>query len=435
MIWRNLTFILLFVVHSFFCKAQLSGNSNRLLEAPVSFLAANPEHPIGIFALDLPFYFPGGQTTGSQLAFSYTMANVWHPKAWFYYPQNLTAEQKRLNSELYMTWRPAYFETIGVETKVKSFQSDGVLQHFRFSWLRKWKDKNSIILNMNAHLLSGGSSPLHYFVSDHFIEAFHSDFAIDDNYGRKLYPFNKASILFEDENGKTYRKDKGEWFTSVIDAHYYRQLYTHTSGYSRKQLMGGVHLSVPLNSLHRYVIPGLSLGYRYDRLMTAKTSVTLAVDGGFTNPVFLKTGSSVNAIDNPWRGVLKFYLGENWAVTEKSILQFGLLSNIQGALLNGANNKRGQYGYDEIGIQYLGEGDVWEGEEISQEFWLARITPAALYYFSYKAYLVIGWQRKSGQFNFYLGEDLIYINNAPDFQLGFEYIIPLGRKNTRDRSL
>lgn len=428
MILRNLTITFLFIVFCLLASAQKPDEQNRLLQVPLSFLAGNPEHPIGIFALDLPFYFPGTQTSSSQFSFSYTMANVWHPQAWFYYPQNLTAAQKSVNSEIYMTWRPTYFKTIGVETEVKTFQSDGVLQHFRFSWLHNWKKKNSVILNMNAHLLSGGASPLHYLVSDHFIEAFHTSFAIDDNYGRKLYPFDKASIYFQDEDGNSYRKDRGQWFTSVLDAHYYRELLNHSSKLSHGQLMAGLHLSMPLNSLHRHFIPGLSVGYKYDRLINSKMSVTLAVDGGMTFPTFVKSGESVKAIDNATRGVFKFYLGGNWAVNEKSILQFGLLSNIQGALLDGGNNKWGQLGYDEIGVEYLGEGDVWEGEEVNQEFWLARITPAAMYYFSYKAYLVFGLVRNQHQFNFYLGEDFFYINNAPDFQLGFEYIIPLARK-------
>ncbi|WP_320167948.1 hypothetical protein [Mangrovibacterium marinum] len=418
----------LFIFLCLFARAQQEKGQNELLQLPLSLLAANPEHPIGIFALDLPFYFPGTSTNGSQLAVSYTLANIWHPQAWFYYPQNLTAAQKSLNKDLYMTWRPTYFQTIGAQTQVKTFQSDGVLQHFRFSWIRNWKQTSSLILTMNAHLLSGGSSPLHYPVSDSFIEDFHSTFAIDDNYGRRQYPFNRASILFADENGNQYRKDKGDWFTSVFDAHYYRELFRQSSALWSAQLTAGVHLSVPFNSLHRYLIPGVSLGLRYDRLMTARSSATFAMDGALTNPTFLKTGKSVEAIDNSFRSALKFYLGLNRTVGKQSLLQLGLLSNIQGALLKGGTNKWGQLGYDEIGVEYLQKGDQWEGEEVNQEFWLARITPAALYYFSYKAFFVVGWKHRARQFNFYLGEDFFYINNAPDFQLGFEYLIPLSHK-------
>ena len=423
--WLSLLIVLFFTNTG---QAQKSEGPNRLLQVPIYFSGINPDHAIGNFSLDLPFYFPANDSITDHFSVSYDMANTWHPQAWFYYPQNLTQEQQQLNSELYMTWRPTYFKASGAEAKVKTYQSDGVLQHFRLAWIRKWKEKNSLILNMNAHLLSGGASPLHYFVSDHFIEAFHSKFAVDNNYGRKEYPYNRASIQFVDEDGNKYRKEKGDWFTSVLDAHYYRQFLNINTDYSHIQLNGGVHLSVPFNSLHPYVIPGISAGFRLDRLTSPKTSVTLAIDAGVTNQTFLKVGEGVKAIDKPFRETFKFYFGGNIAITDQSIFQFGLLNNIQGALMKGSNNDWGQVDYDEIGIRFLQEGDTWEGEMISQEFWLAKITPASVYYFSYKAYFVLGWLRNSRQFNFYMGEDFFFINNAPDFQMGFEYIFPLSRK-------
>ncbi|WP_163714320.1 hypothetical protein [Mangrovibacterium lignilyticum] len=422
-------FLLLLLLHiSWRLAAQDVEKQNRMLQLPIYFSAINPEHAVGIFALDLPFYFPADDGVRDQFAVSYSMGNTWHPQAWMYYPQNLTKAQQRVNRELYMTWRPTYFESVGVQSKVKTYQSDGVLQHFRFAWIRKWKERNSFILNMNVHLLSGGSSPLHYFVSDRFIETFHTRFAIDDNYGRKLYPFNRASIQFIDEDGNKYRKEQGEWFTSVLDAHYYRQVINRNTEYAHFQLNIGGHLSVPFNSLHRYLIPGMSAGFRLDKLSSPQTSVTLAFDAGLTMPTFLKTGEGVKAIDQSFRETIKMYFGGNIKVSKESILQFGLMNNFQGALMKGSNNDRGQVDYDEIGIRFLHEGDTWEGEDISQEFWLAKITPASLYYFSYKAFLVLGWQRKSRQFNFYIGEDFFFINNAPDFQIGFEYVLPLSRK-------
>ncbi|WP_372776184.1 hypothetical protein [Mangrovibacterium sp.] len=418
------TFLLIFLV---VCRAmaQVPESQNSLLEVPIYFSGINPEHAIGLFSLDLPFFFPVAGSPKSKLAVSYTMANTWHPKAWVYYPQNLTNDQQALNRQLYITWRPTYFEAIDAKSTVKSYQSDGVLQHFRVAWLRQWNKKNSFILNLNAHLLSGGSSPLHYFVSDRFIESFHSRFAVEDNYGRKLFPYNRAAIQFTDEDGNTYRKEKGDFYTSVIDMHYYRELLNSASAYSRVQFIGGLHLSVPVNNLHRFLVPGVSAGFRLDRLTNALTSVTLAIDAGLTNQTFLEIGGGVKAIDRTFRESLKLYLGANFAVGKKGTLKFGLLNNFQGALMKGSNNDWGQVDYPEIGIRFLKQGDVWEGEEITQEFWLARTTPASLYYYSYKAFVVIGWQRNSRQFNFYVGEDLFFINNAPDFQLGFEYVLPL----------
>jgi len=407
------------------CLAQEADADHPLIEIPLYYAGINPEHAIGIFSLDMPMFFPGSKASSSEISISVTMGNTWHPKAWFYYPQLLTAEQAQVNRELYMTWRPIYFETIGAETKVKSFQSDGVLQHFRMAWLKSWKEKNSLVVNMNLHLLTGGSSPLNYLVSDNFIEDFHTRFAVDDNYGRRLFPFNKASLQFDDENGKSYRRDKGDLFTSVVDLHYYRQLINYKTRYSQSQLAAGLHLSVPLNKLHRYTIPGISAGARLNKLTGAKTSVTLAADAGLAFQTALKSGTTVKAIDHPLRQLYKLYVGGNIVLTPKDIFQFGLLQNYQSALMKGSKNDWGQVDYKEIGVSFLEEGDIWEGEEITQEFFLARTTPAALYFFSYKAFFVFGWLHKNHRFNMYIGEDFFYINNAPDFQLGFEYSFPL----------
>ena len=193
---------------------------DEVLQVPIFYPEINPESPIGIFALDLPFYFPSASPKKHQLSVGYTMANVWHPQARFLYPQNLTSRQQNELKDIYMSWRPEYFEEMEIETKDKLFQSDGVLHHLKFSYLNTWTSKHSLIVNFNVHQLSGGQSPLTFLVSDGFIEAFHSNFAIEDNYGRRLFPFNRASIQFDDETGKSFRKDKGDVFTTVVDAHY-----------------------------------------------------------------------------------------------------------------------------------------------------------------------------------------------------------------------
>ncbi|MFV0376483.1 MAG: hypothetical protein ACK5JD_04185 [Mangrovibacterium sp.] len=420
-------FLLVLLAATTALRAQPDNSLANMLRVPLYFSGINPEHPAGIFSLDFPFYFPVDENRRDRLSVSYNMANNWHPQAWFYYPQNLTPEQQQLNEVLYMTWRPTYFKAIGVESKIKSFQSDGVLQHFRISWIRQWNPKNSFIINMNAHLLSGGSSPLHYPVSDRFIEWFHSNFAVDDNYGRRLFPFNRAFIQFIDEDGRTFRRDKGDVFTTVVDLHYYRRLLNHTTSYSNVYLQAGGHLSVPLNTFHPYLIPALSAGLRVDRLVSNRSSLTLAADAALSRQRFLKLGSGVNAIDKDWRSSIKLYFGANVNLGNNRVLQLGLLNNWQGALMQGSNNGWGQAGYPKIGMAFLQEGDTWEGEPVSQEFWLARITPAALYYFSYKAYFVVGLHRNNHHFNFTIGEDFFFINNAPDLQIGFEYIVPLSK--------
>jgi len=418
--------ILFFFLLPLFSPAygQTDDRSDDILQVPLFFTELNPESPLGIFTLDLPFYFSGGIEPRHQLSFGYSMGNVWHPQSRFYYPQNLTPREKEMVNDLYMTLRPQFFEDLDIETKGKMYQADGVLQHFRFTYLNHWKT-NSLVFNMNVHLLSGGKFPLNYLVSDNFIEDFHSRFAIEDNYGRRLFPFNKAFIEFDDENGKVFRKDKGDVFTGVFDMHYYRDLFQLRGPKSHFDSQAALHLSLPLNNLHSYIVPGISAGARYDFLLGARSSFSMAMDGGVTDQTFLKTGSSVHAIDRKYRKQAKFYFGINLISKKNRTTVIGILNNYQDPLLKGADFNWDQTGYDEIGIRFLEEGDVWEGEPVSQEFWLTKLTPASLYYFSLKTYLLIGFHRKERAFNIYIGEDLFFLNNSPDFQMGFQYCFPL----------
>lgn len=420
-----LIFLLILVFSPVF--AQTDDHLSDILYVPLFFTETNPESPLGIFSLDFPFYFGAGNPSGHQLSFGYSMGNVWNPKAWFIYPQNVTARQSAIVDDLHMLVRPEYFMDADIATKTKTYQADGVLQHFRFTWLNHWKNKNSLILNMNVHLLSSGRSPVNYLVSDRFIEDFHSAFAVEDNYGRRLYPFNRAAIEFEDEEGNTFRKEKGDVFLGVLDAHYFRELYRVQRPKWHFSTQAAFHLSVPLNDFHPYLIPGFSVGMRSDFLLGGRSSLTLALDGGGTFQKFIKTGEGIHAIDRKYRAQASFYTGFN-RKTKRKIVTFGILNQYQGSLLKGGGHGWGPSDYDKIGVRFLQEGDTWEGEPVSQEFWLAKLTPAALYSYSVETYFILGFHRENRAFTIFAGEDLIVLNNAPDFQIGFQYSFKLSGK-------
>ena len=425
---RNQLLVILSILLAYPVLAQTEENSNSVLQVPIYFSEINPENALGILTLDLPFHFPGENQAKNQFSFGYSMGNTWHPQTRFVYPENLTPKQREQLRDIHMTLRPQYFAVFDIDTKEKLYQSDGVLQHFRFSWIRQWKNRNSLIVNMNAHMLNGGKSPVNFFVSDWFIENFHTQFAVDDNYGRRLFPFNRASVQFTDEQGHTYRKDKGDVFTGVFDLHYYRRLFRSQSSGWRFDSQLASHLSLPLNDFHRYIVPGISAGFRIDRRLGTNSSVTFATDGGITDQQFLKISREINGIDWRYRKHAKAYLGFNFISPRNKITTIGILNNFQDPLLKGYSFSGSLTDYETIGLKYLDEGDTWEGEPVSQEFWLTNLTPKSLYYYSVKSYIVLGFHHKNREFTFYVGEDIISINNAPDFQIGVQYRISLKDK-------
>ena len=142
---RWLLAVALGLVQGFLFRAytQPTNDFNEILQLPMYYSEINPESPVGIFSLDLPFYFPSSKPARNQFSMSFLMGNTWHPEARMYYPQDLTPEQRTEVRGISMTNRPDYFEEMGIGTKVKRFQSDGVLEHLKFSYLTSWTKKNS----------------------------------------------------------------------------------------------------------------------------------------------------------------------------------------------------------------------------------------------------------------------------------------------------
>jgi len=180
-------------------------------------------------------------------------------------------------------------------------------------------------------------------------------------------------------------------------------------------------LSIPLNELHPYIIPGVSLGFRNDFRLGPKSSLTYAVDAGVTDQTAMKVGDGIRAIDWKYRKNARSLLSLNLMSRRKNTVVIGLLLNYQDPLMKGNSFSWDQTGYYEIGVEVLEEGDVWEGEPISQEFFLSRTTPASLYQFSLKTFFILGFHKNGNEFNIYCGEDLFVVNNAPDIQFSFQY--------------
>jgi len=409
----------------FFSYTQEKEEQNDILDVPLFFTEINPEHPSGIFSLNNPFYFFPGNKNSQKLSFGYSMGNVWNPQVNIYDAQGMTEYQKNFASGLSNTEKAFYLYGNNIEIKKKMYQADGVLEHFHFTYLRK-RGKSSIIVNINLQMLSGGKSPVNYFVSDNFLEWFHSNFAIDDNFGRKQFPYNKAFFEFDDENGNKYSKGRGDVFLTVSDFHYYRNLFERKTLRSQFSIQTSGHLSIPLNSFHSYIIPGISMGLRYDFLLGTRNSFTLALQGAETLPCFMKTGRDIHFIDRKYREQINLYLGWNTLIKKNCYLNFGVLNNYQGSLMKNSSDDRDY----EIGVSYLQEGDLWKGNIISEGFRLNKFSYDALYKPSCKTFFILGYNKvKRNSFHLYVGEDFFCFNNAPDFQVGFQYSFILGRKD------
>ena len=349
----------------------------------------------------------------------YSSGNTWHPKATVVYPLNMNPMQKQEANSLYITKRPGYFEQNGIATEQKTISTDGVLQNLSFTWLLEMAKKGSFIFKLNSHLLSGGSAGIHYLASDKFIEKFHSLVGLD-NFGRKYYEFNKAHILYHDENGKQIRIEKDEAFLGTFDVNYYLPILLREQQNSNFSAQLGAHLALPLNKFYPEVSGGLSAGMLYRQKLFPRYYIDLAGDITISHYSLLNPENTVNMIDREIRFSAKANFASNIVLKKNRTLSIGLLLNYQDAYLQGYIFSRTQDEYHDLGVIYMKAGDIWEGYEMNIVP-LSKLSAASMYFFSVKTYLYVGYKWRKSNFLITAGEDYPVINNAPDVQLGVQY--------------
>ncbi|GLB48760.1 hypothetical protein [Neptunitalea lumnitzerae] len=407
-----------------YCNAQTphADTPTTIFKHAVFLNNVNPLHPFGIFTIDAPLYVGTFTKKRHQFSASYDLGNIWHPQSTVYYPKNLTPTQKQEINKLYFTQRPKYFLDNDIETEEKTFSTDGVLQRLRVSYLLELEKKGSLLVTLNTHWLSGGNFPLMYPASDQFIEEVHDLIGKEDNFGRRLYPFNKAHIEFIDENNNSIRIDKGSAFLGTLDTHYWLPIWQSATKKHHASLQAGGHLGIPLNSYYPKVSGGISATAFYRQGFGTNFTMDFTLQGLTTHHALVNLGDAPKLIDRDLRNSFKLYMGCNFYKSKKNKTFFvGILNNYQDAYLKGYIYSGSQDQYENLGVSILRASDTWEGEDINSVFPLSKLTSASMYFFSIKTYFLIGTRSKKGDFNFTIGEDILSINNAPDIQYGISY--------------
>lgn len=414
-------FLLFFCVLSVPAFSQIKTNNDSSFASDLFLTEVNPAHAFGVLTFNTPFYIGNFKTKSSQFSVGYSFGNTWHPQSTVYYPQNLTPEQELSINSIYITDRPQFFEQQGIETRRKTFSTDGVLQNLSFTYLLQLEKKGSFLFKLNTYLLSGGSSPIHSFASDKFIEKFHSRFGVEDNFNRKLFDFDRAQISYEDENGREINIEKGQAFAGTFDLNYYRSIYRLEKRNTLLALQGGAHFILPLNIYYPEVAGGLSMSSLFRQKMSPKLYTELAGEFSASHYSLFSLGKSINMIDRDIRLSGKFLISVNFLSKRDRVFTIGLLNNYQDAFLKGYIFCDTQDKYHDLGVAYLKAGDYWAGKTITQSVRLSKLTAASMYFFSIKSYLVIGWKARKYDFMFTAGEDFWVVNNAPDIQYGFQF--------------
>jgi hypothetical protein len=262
---------------------------------------------------------------------------------------------------------------------------------------------------------------LHYPASDEFIEKFHTKVGLEDNFGRKLFDFNRAQISYQDENGRTINLNKGDAFPGTFESHFYRQVWQIERRASYISMQAGAHLVFPLNRYYPVVSGGLSTSLLFRKKVTSRLYTDLAADFSASHYSLVSLGKSPNLIDRDIRLEGKTYFTINVITKRNRVFSFGLLNNYHDAFLKGYIFVDTQDKYKNLGVSYLKSGEKWNGKTITEPVRLSKLTAASMYFFSIESFIFWNFKGKKSEFMFTMAEDYLVVNNAPDIQFGLQY--------------
>lgn len=418
---------LIYMISTTGLMAEEDELAKSIMNDDILFTEVNPIHPFGIFTLDRPLYFGTFSQRGAKFSIGYSFGNTWHPKASIQYPYNITELQRQEINGISAFGRSNYFLQNQIPFGEKTLSTDGIIQNLSFTYLWQLEKKGSFIFKLNTHLLSSGTSFIHYLASDKFIEKTHDFFGVHDNFGRNQFYFDRAHIEFIDEDKRKIRIDDGGVFMSTFDVHYYKPLWRIQKKSIYHSFQFGSHMALPLNKYFTKVGGGISGAFLLKKIFTPKFNLVFGSDFALIVPSLLSFGESVKIIDKNVRKTAKLYIAPNFPLKNNKAISFGLVGNYQDGLLKGYIFSRDQDKYKDLGVTVLGKGDVWEGYDVKEVYHHAKLTPASMYFFSVKLYVFIEYKLRKSKFAFSFGEDMQALNNAPDVQYGFRYTIDLGK--------
>ncbi len=247
-------------------------------------------HPLGLLFMRLEGKFKAKPTNKIIIDPNLASGNVWSPPVVAYIP-NTERDRDFVRK---FPWHAREF-TVDVDTldaKSIETQNDGVIKALNFSIDIPLNKMSELTLKMKAFLLTKGKSPFSIFTNDAFIEGFHSAVAGgEDPFDRKLYPYNKARIRYNDRNNNVMDLKNGDFVFSGIEANYSffpkfeklnakgyflnvgSHLGINTSKYNSSTdlgLNGNFTKSFTLKNPHRKINVGLSLGGMMRDVITFK---------------------------------------------------------------------------------------------------------------------------------------------------------------------
>lgn len=359
-------------------------------------------HPLGIFLTQAQVNF-STKANQSAIQFDYSAGNIWLPQVTAFYPTN-TAD--RLESGQY-PWH--YRDPKGMTSPdTLNFSADGVLRSYKVGYQWIIGKSHSLQITANVYSLDGGKFPFSTLTNDKVIEWFHSKIAGgEDPFARKEYEFNEALIEYQDKNGEKIQIKKGDVGLSGFVFNYNYNAFSKS-------------LSKLNAELTTKVVAGINSS-RFNSSLDLGLGITGAKNFEIDRKNILRAGLNYEVIKHNL-----IVPNERVILTDQNYMtQFGLFlgwehifQNNRAFSVSTLYQHQSSYRNPEPTNYYALEG----AKEVSH--W--HYTVSHLYQNNDRVSLILAFQNNKITYSFYLNEDIVLINNAPDIQTGFSFRYLLG---------
>lgn len=378
--------------HLVFAQSSDTAVSN-LWKTQLPTIVAN--HPLGTFLTQAQTNFTP-KTNRSSFQFEYQAGNIWLPKVTAYIPTNIADEQEAGQY-------PWHFRDPKSMTAPDSmlFQADGVLRAYNIGYNWSINKYHSIQLTTKLYSLDGGKFPFSTLSGDEAIEWFHSNVAGgEDPFARKEYELNEALIDYQDENGQTLRLNNGDFGLSGFVINYNYAAFSDYLAQYNSELVAKIVTGINTNKYNSSMDLGLGISGTRIFQLNVNNLFRAGLSYEAIKHNLIASSNQVTLIDQNFLKQYALFLG--W---ERS------LKHDQSFSISGLYQHQSSYRKSDPTDYYALEG----AKDVSH--WHYAITH--FYELSDRVSLIFAYQIRKITFGFYVNEDIVSVNNAPDIQTGF----------------
>ena len=364
-------------------------------------------HHFGMFSSRISTNFKFHAPKRNTFSFNISNGNTFHPFVEAYLPKD--AETRTQLSQVKWHDRPFYF--IDQETTPADYVNivvDAVIKEFRASLSLALSKHHELSISLRSHLITKGKYPFSPFTSDESIEWFHSNIAGgEDPYGRRYYGLNKVDFKYTDRNGKVLEFENNDFFIGGIELnHYYYPEFLINK--SRNIFINfGSHLGLNTSKYNSAIDLGVSANAVKHIKLKNQYELNIALGANLLRKNIIDFKDNVDLGNNPFLATTESIVEITKYTKKGNYNAFSINYQLQSRY-----NKKDEAGYYKL---------IGKWQEINGG-WQHGVS--TLYKTLTNWNFTYTYGMPDMQLAFYVKEDFL-VNNAPDFQTGFNIKIPV----------